>query len=189
VPLMLLVGTAILWRLLPGCTAVWLVGLGLGFVLQRSRFCFAAAFRDPLLTGDTRMLRALLLLLFVAAAGSSLFFLAGTDLQLRAWPSPWASLAGGTLFGIGMVLAGACAAMTLVRLGEGLGVYLLVLAAALATSLLGAYQLGRWPAYLAQLRPLFLPQFLGWPLTALTLFGLFLAMIVLSFCQRGGAKR
>lgn len=165
------------------------MGLGLGFVLQRSRFCFAAAFRDPLLIRDTRMLRALLLLLAVGSSGFILLTGAGMDFQFRSWPGAWASFAGGVIFGVGMVLAGACAAVTLVRLGEGLGIYLLVLAAALATSLLGAYQLGNWPSYLSQSRPLFLPHLVGWPLTDLLVAGLFLALVGLFLAEKGGTKR
>lgn len=33
----------------------WMFGILFGIVLQRSRFCFTAAFRDPWLTGSTSL--------------------------------------------------------------------------------------------------------------------------------------
>ena len=44
----------------------WLFGLGFGFVLQRSRFCFASAFRDLFLLGDARVMKGIIAGLAVA---------------------------------------------------------------------------------------------------------------------------
>ena len=35
----------------------WVFGLAFGFVLQRSRFCFASAFRDVFLMGHARTMK------------------------------------------------------------------------------------------------------------------------------------
>jgi uncharacterized membrane protein YedE/YeeE len=105
----------------------WLFGLAFGFVLQRSRFCFASAFRDLFLLGDARMMKGVLAGLAVATAGF-------TVLMARLLPEvgfgslpPGATvlplgihtLLGGVLFGIGMVLAGGCTSGSLYRAGEG----------------------------------------------------------------------
>ena len=47
----------------------WLFGLAFGFVLQRSRFRFASAFRDLFLLGDARMMKGVLAGLAMATAG------------------------------------------------------------------------------------------------------------------------
>lgn len=45
------------------------VGLLLGFVLQRGRFCVTGAFRDLTLTGNTRWFSALIVIIAVHAVG------------------------------------------------------------------------------------------------------------------------
>jgi hypothetical protein len=107
--------------------AFWFIGIAFGVILQRSRLCFAGAFRDLVLLGDGRLMRAILVGLGVATIGFSL-------LEARFVPDPsfgtlpqgayiqtvgWATVAGGLAFGIGMVLAGGCMTGTLWRMGEG----------------------------------------------------------------------
>lgn len=107
--------------------AFWIIGITFGVILQRSRLCFAGAFRDLVLLGDGRLMRAILVGLAVATIGFSL-------LEARFVPDPsfgtlpqgayiqtvgWATVAGGLAFGIGMVLAGGCMTGTLWRMGEG----------------------------------------------------------------------
>jgi hypothetical protein len=62
----ILLGTASSDRLL---AVFWLFGLAFGFVLQRSRFCFASAFRDLFLLGDARVMKGIIAGLAVATAG------------------------------------------------------------------------------------------------------------------------
>jgi uncharacterized membrane protein YedE/YeeE len=107
--------------------AFWIIGIAFGVILQRSRLCFAGAFRDLVLLGDGRLMRAILIGLAVATVGFSL-------LEARFVPDPsfgtlpqgayvqtvgWTTVAGGLAFGIGMVLAGGCMTGTLWRMGEG----------------------------------------------------------------------
>ena len=47
----------------------WVFGIALGVILQRSRFCFTAALRDPVLTGGTNLLKAVIIALSVATVG------------------------------------------------------------------------------------------------------------------------
>lgn len=107
--------------------AYWLIGVAFGVILQRSRLCFAGAFRDLIMSGDGRLMRALLLGLAVSTVGFGL-------LMARFVPDPsfgvlppsahiqpvgYATIIGGVVFGIGMVLAGGCVTGTLWRMGEG----------------------------------------------------------------------
>lgn len=110
------------------CLAFWIVGLAFGVVLRYSRFCFAAAFRDPFLVKNTGLMRALILALMVSTVGFAVIqhrFLQGhPNADYAAVPGRITSVglqtvAGAFLFGVGMVLAGGCASGVLMRIGEG----------------------------------------------------------------------
>jgi uncharacterized membrane protein YedE/YeeE len=118
-------------NLLSVFSAVFL-GLALGFILQRGRFCLNSAFRDIIFLNDLTMFRAYLLAVVVAVVGSNLledlgmltYFnqttgeMARTGL-LRQSFIPAANILGGFIFGVGIVLAGGCASGIVYRLGEG----------------------------------------------------------------------
>jgi len=103
----------------------WVTGLAFGYILQRARFCFTAAMRDPFLTGGTNLSKAVLL----AFAITSIGFLAikygahaqGLPIPGQAYIAPVsiATAIGAFMFGIGMVISGGCASGTLMRVGEG----------------------------------------------------------------------
>ena len=111
----------------PAVPLMMVIGVGLGYSMQRSRFCFTAAYRDPMLTGETKLTRAVI----VAFALSTILFFGkhaaafGTDLsKLTADNMPGnvinlQMIIGSFIFGIGAVLAGGCASGTFVRMGEG----------------------------------------------------------------------
>ena len=96
------------------------VGLLLGYLFQRGRFCVTGAYRDLWLAKNTRMLSALVVLIAVHAVG--LFTLQALGvIQLETGAFPWlASIVGGLVFGFAIVLAGGCATGTYYRAGEGL---------------------------------------------------------------------
>ena len=98
-----------------------LFGVAFGVIFQRSRFCLARAFREPFMTGEGSHTRATAVALAVSLLGFSI--LKFTDLRdATTWVFPgfWlGGLVGGTLFGVGMVLAGGCGASSLWRAGEG----------------------------------------------------------------------
>ena len=106
---------------LAGATSLG-VGLLAGFFMHRSDFCLAGAFRDLFLFRSLRRLCALLL----AVSCSALLF---ETARLLGWlphypfplfaPPTLANLAGGLLFGVGMVLAGGCVVGVLYKLGGG----------------------------------------------------------------------
>lgn len=96
------------------------VGLLLGFVLQRGRFCVTGAFRDLTLTGNTRWFSALIVIIAVHAVGLAMLTSLGI-IAPEATAFPWlASILGGLIFGFSMILAGGCATGTYYRVGEGL---------------------------------------------------------------------
>jgi uncharacterized membrane protein YedE/YeeE len=112
-------------------TAVAL-GLALGFILQRGRFCLNSAFRDIIFIQDLTLFRSYLLCLVVAVIGTNALESAGlimtfdsdtgsfvsTQLMRQSFV-PLANILGGFLFGLGIVLAGGCASGIVYRLGEG----------------------------------------------------------------------
>jgi uncharacterized membrane protein YedE/YeeE len=141
-----------------------LFGAAFGFVFQRSRFCLVRAFREPFLTGEADHTRAAALALSVSMVGFSI--LKFTDLKDRGdwvFPAFWlGAVAGGLLFGVGMVLAGGCGAGSIWRAGEGhvklwVAVGAFALGAALARQGLGQAGLLQGLG-----RAVFLPEILGW---------------------------
>ena len=109
-----------------------LLGLSLGYILQRGRFCLNSAFRDIIFLDNLTTFRAYLIAVVVAIVGSNLVqdmgFMITADPQsgeiiqtalLRQNFVPLANILGGFLFGVGIVLAGGCASGIVFRLGEG----------------------------------------------------------------------
>jgi hypothetical protein len=98
-----------------------LFGAAFGVVFQRSRFCLVRAFREPFMTGEASHTRAAALALVLSTLGFAI--LKYTDAKDRGeWVFAAAgvgALLGGTLFGIGMTLAGGCGAGSIWRAGEG----------------------------------------------------------------------
>lgn len=112
-------------------TAV-ILGLSLGFILQKGRFCLNSAFRDIIFIKDLTLFRSYLLCVVVAVIGTNLLEDAGLIMAfdqeagqfvsttlLRQNFVPIANILGGFLFGLGIVLAGGCASGIVYRLGEG----------------------------------------------------------------------
>jgi hypothetical protein len=141
-----------------------LFGVAFGVIFQRSRFCLVRAFREPFMTGDAEHTRATALALAVSMLGFAI--LKFSDLKDRGdWVFAGAgvgALTGGTLFGVGMTLAGGCGAGSIWRAGEGQ----VKLWAALAGFALGA-SLARLALVqagaLGQLGwAVFLPSLVGW---------------------------
>ena len=100
----------------------FLLGLLAGAIMQRSDFCMTATFRDLFLFRSTTMLAALLILVTVSAVLFELVrVLSGTEsFALPAFGVPTAAtVLGGVIFGVGMVLSGGCVVGSLYRLGSG----------------------------------------------------------------------
>ncbi|HAK47464.1 MAG TPA: transporter, partial [Spirochaeta sp.] len=134
----------------PKLALFWFTGMAFGFILQRSRFCFTASMRDPMLTGSTSVTRAVL----IAFALTSIGFWAikygavqqGLPIPGMSYvvPVSFSTIIGAFLFGIGMVIAGGCASGTLMRVGEGFTMQILSLFFFIVGSLWGAHDFGWW---------------------------------------------
>jgi len=98
-----------------------LAGFGIGFVLHRSRFCFSRVFREPFMTAEGEMTKAMILAVALGASvGAALIAIGTIDPYIAVPTRFWlGSLLGGLIFGIGMVFAGGCASGSLWRIGEG----------------------------------------------------------------------
>ena len=96
-------------------------GFALGFILHRSRICFSRCFREPFMTGEGEMAKAVMLSVGLGVVMFSIFFQKElADPYVAIPPVFWlGSFLGGLIFGIGMIFAGGCASGSLWRMGEG----------------------------------------------------------------------
>ncbi|PYM23340.1 MAG: hypothetical protein DMD78_12130 [Candidatus Rokuibacteriota bacterium] len=159
-----------------------LFGVVFGVIFQRSRFCLVRAFREPFMTGDAEHTRAAALALAVSTLGFAVLKFA--DLKDKGdWVFPGAgigALAGGTLFGVGMTLAGGCGAGSIWRAGEGqVKLWIALAGFALGASLArvalaqtGALQKLGWAV--------FLPSALGWGAALVMTLGVLAVWAVLA---------
>lgn len=97
------------------------LGFLIGLVMHRSRFCFVRAFRCPFMTGEAEMVKVVAMSLMIYGMGSAIIKWAWIKDPMAGVYHPFflGSLAGGLIFGVGMILAGGCASSTLWRIGEG----------------------------------------------------------------------
>lgn len=172
----------------------WVLGVAFGFVVQRSRFCFVAGFRDLFLLHQGRMMRGILAGLAVATVGFAMIMATvvpnpGTDVlptDAHVLPLGVATVAGGLMFGVGMVLAGGCVSGTLYRMGEGyVGSWV-----ALGGVMVGLYALNRtwnwwWEVSIAADPFIWLPTDLGYSgAIVLTLGLLGLALLAVGWWEK-----
>ena len=153
-----------------------LFGLLVGIVMQRTRFCFVRAFRDPFMTGDAEATKAVALAVIISVTGFTI--LKWTD--LRSWdvsvlPGFWiGSLMGGIIFGIGMSLSGGCASGTIWRAGEGqVKLWVTLVTFALSTSYFRDWLVSS--GLRAKLgTELFLPDVIGWKMALIIIIAIML---------------
>ncbi len=100
------------------CLVAFLFGSVVGLLVQRSRFCNTAALRDAILFKSFRNTKALLVAMIILTLGITLFMSIGEGNPMR-FDVGLNTFAGLFIFGIGMVLAGACTVSTWVKTGEG----------------------------------------------------------------------
>lgn len=188
--------------------AILLLAAVLGFVMRETRFCTVGAISDVVYLQDWGRARQWCMAIAVSMLGFTALALWG---QLQVGDALYASrrllwlsaLAGGLLFGCGMVLASGCGARNLTRLGSGslkALVVLLVMAVAAFATLKGITAVARvrWldSVHLEFAGPALLPEWLAghmaWPLTLLRgVLGLGLGglLLLLAFDPRPGAER
>lgn len=100
------------------CVLAFIFGSAVGVLVQRSRFCNTAALRDAILFKTFRNTKALLIAMMILSLGFTLFITFGDGNPMR-FDVGVNQVIGLFLFGIGMVLAGACTVSTWVKTGEG----------------------------------------------------------------------
>lgn len=151
-----------------------LFGIVIGLFMQRTRFCFVRAFREPFMTGDGDATRAVAIAVIIAAAGFTI--LKWTD--LRDWETQvssafWlGSLLGGFIFGIGMSMSGGCATSSLWRAGEGhVKLWFAVAAFALSGSLFRSWMVDS--GIINKLgEAVFLPDIIGFKMALITVIAI-----------------
>lgn len=181
----------------PGLAIMWIFGLAFGVVLQRSRFCFASAFRDLYLLQDGRVMKGIIVGMVVATVGFGLIMgklvpnlTAGTyPARAGVYPLGYQTLLAGILFGLGMVIAGGCATGTLYRMGEGYVTSFVTFAGMLAGMYLLAWTWDWWWQAVVSVGPkIWLPHSLGWGGALLLVLGALLGcyLLVLWWEARSG---
>jgi len=159
-------------------SALFAVGLAIGFVLHKTRLGFTAAYRALVLRGEVAGLRAQVLmvatatLLFAPVLATGQAF--GLSMQGAVAPVGVPVVVGAVLFGIGMQLGGGCGSGTLLSLGGG--------SARMAITLImfcigGFWASLDWPFWerLPAMDAIVLGERLGWPAAALFQAGALLA--------------
>ncbi len=179
----------LLFQLSTQLALIFAVSLALGFTLQKSRFCFVSAFRDPLLVGTTKLTEALILLLVISIPSFALVLHLATifNLPIKLYVTPFGihTIIGGILFGVGMVLAGGCASGTLMRVGEGFAMQMVALWGIFIGAFLGKYSLPYWLEIFHEFPGIFLPDILGWiPAILIQLLVLFLLWQVILWWRK-----
>ncbi|WP_196598146.1 YeeE/YedE thiosulfate transporter family protein [Pectinatus frisingensis] len=168
----------------PQAAIMWAFGIIIGFTLQRSRFCFTASMRDPVLTGSTSLTKAVLLAIGVASIGFAYIqhsaAVSGLPIPGNISPVGPNTAIGAAMFGIGMVIAGGCASGTLMRVGEGFLIQIITLIFFIIGSLWGAHDFGWWTANIIPKTKIFLPTLIGWIPALVIQFGFLIGLYVLA---------
>ena len=176
----------------PNGAFIMLIGLALGYALQRSRFCFTAALRDPKLTGSTVLTKAVILALMLSSliyavlqmksTGYMLDTLNVAELPGNIKAAGLHTIIGGFIFGIGAVISGGCASGTLMRMGEGFAQQWIAIIFFIAGSVMGsAILIPMQTTFLFSEAPIYLPQMLGgWIPALIVQFGLLIGLYILA---------
>ena len=106
---------------------ILLMGLSLGIILERGRFCFFCIFRDAIEDRNTTPILSILSAIAVGSVGYAILFgqfLPDTTTEYfppnaHIGPVSWVLAVAGLVFGIGMTLSGACISGHLYRIGQG----------------------------------------------------------------------
>ena len=155
---------------------LFLVGGALGLALYHAAFGFTSAFRALVSAGDTRGLRAQMLMLAVATvlfapmlSAGSVF---GTEVGGSVAPAGLAVLLGAAVFAVGMQLAGGCGSGCLFNLGGGGMTMIVALAGFAAGSLIATMHAAFWRA-LPSVGAVSLGESLGWGPAVVLQLGVF----------------
>ena len=97
------------------------VGVPLGYAMQRTNLCFNSAYREVILRRNTVLLRGIVLAILIQMVGLALMVQLGVgDVQVNVVPFFWlAAIVGGFVFGVSMVYAEGCSSTVWYRVGNG----------------------------------------------------------------------
>lgn len=134
-----------------------------GIIFQRSRLCFASAFREILLNRNGSVMKAILLSIGFCALAFTILKSSGYKPEHFVLPAGIHTVIGGFIFGIGMVIAGGCGVGILWRSAEG---YMRAWFAVIG----GMLSAGSWVLIYGKHvgegwlygKPVFLPSLFGW---------------------------
>jgi uncharacterized membrane protein YedE/YeeE len=160
-----------------------LCGIAFGCIIQRTRFCFVRGFREPFMTGESQVPRAIAIAIIISALGFAALKWSGLRGENVYVPQAFwfGGLVGGVIFGIGMVVAGGCGSGSVWRAGEGhIKLMLAVIFFAMSTSLFKA-----WIKSSAALNSLmgyrvFMPNFLTYKWSLILVIGMMLAFYMIT---------
>jgi uncharacterized membrane protein YedE/YeeE len=98
-----------------------LIGLLIGVVLQRSRWCVVRSLREMFLSGDSDPAKAIIAGIVVGLMGFSVIKIMGVGGETSSVAANfWVpAIIGGIIFGFGMTIAGGCTVGSTWRAGEG----------------------------------------------------------------------
>lgn len=102
-------------------SGILIISAGLGYAMQRGRWCMVQAFREPHMTGDTKMAKGVAASIVLVAIGCAV--IKYTDLRAYEYyvrgTFGLGGVFGGLVFGFGAMMAGGCGSGSLWRVGEG----------------------------------------------------------------------
>ena len=95
------------------------IGLGVGYFMQRPQLCYNTAYRQSLFQGEHTMLRALILAMLIQMGGFYALVSLGL-VKVNVVPGIWLGvLIGGLGFGLAFVFAEGCSTTMWYRVGNG----------------------------------------------------------------------
>lgn len=149
----------------------WFIGIIIGITMQRSRFCFAASFRDPIMVGTTSLFRAVILGLMISTVGFGIYqYISLSNMEVysvmdvpgQIYPVGIHTIIGAIIFGIGMVIAGGCATGTLIRIGEGYLMQVVVFIGFIIGATLGGKNFEFWDKlFISSSKTIYIPEYIG----------------------------
>ena len=143
------------------------IGLFIGIILQRSRWCIVRSLREPFMTGDAEPAVAIIAGLIIGLLGFTIIKITGIGAEMTMVVSNFwmPAIIGGIIFGFGMTIAGGCTVGSTWRAGEGhVKLWLSLIGIIIAAPLTAEYI---QPSFLNVLSPslkqqIFLPDHFGY---------------------------
>lgn len=115
-----------------------LFGLAFGILIERGQICFTSAFRDLFLVGRSIMAKAIIVGMAVSSV-LTVIIISIADLTPITQIAAPSTFIGGTLFGLGIVMASGCETGMMYRLMEGQVLFLPVFAGNIIGATILAY--------------------------------------------------